>query len=60
VVSALIDLEIGAAGERDLDFDEKLAIAYVRDGNLLNLHVLFAIEDGCGHFSSHCCPFWPG
>src|SRR5579864_1687125 len=60
VIPALIDLEIGAAGERDLDFDEELAIAHVGDGNLLDLHVLFAVEDGCGHLASHCCPFCEG
>ena len=43
VVAALVDLEIGAAGESDLDFDEDLAIAYARDGYFFNFEIFFAV-----------------
>ncbi len=34
VIAALVNLEVGAAGQGDLHFDENFAIPYVRDGNL--------------------------
>ncbi len=55
VVAALIDLEVGAASQCDLHLDQYLAILDVGDGNLLNFHVLFTVEDGCCHLSVQCC-----
>jgi hypothetical protein len=53
VVAALIHLEIGAAGERDLDLDQHLALFDARDGYSFNFEVFFAVEDGSCHFSVH-------
>jgi hypothetical protein len=60
VVSAFIDLEIGAAGQSDLDFDKHLTTAGMRDRHFLNLHVLFAVEDGGCHFPVHFYLLLPG
>ena len=54
VVAALIDLEIGAAGESDLDFDQHFALFHARDGHSFNLEIFFAVQDGGRHFSVHC------
>ena len=54
VVAALVHLEIGAAGQCDLDLDQNLAVSHARDGNFFNLKVFFAVQDGSGHFSVHC------
>ncbi len=54
VVAALVDLQIGAAGERDLDFDQNLAITNARDWYFFDLQIFFAVQDGSGHFSVHC------
>jgi hypothetical protein len=53
VVAALINLEIGAAGESDLYFDEDLSLLDARDGHTFNLEIFFAVQDGGGHFSVH-------
>src|SRR5581483_3185962 len=49
VVAALVDLQVGAAGEGNFDFDQDLAVFDARNGDALNLYVLFTVEDGCGH-----------
>ena len=54
VVSALVNLEIGAAGQRDLHFDQNFALADARDGYSFNLQIFFAVQDGSCHFSVHC------
>jgi hypothetical protein len=43
VVSALKDLQIGAAGQCDLDFDQNLAVTHARYRDSLNLEVFFAV-----------------
>src|SRR5581483_3346695 len=53
VISALVNLQVGAAGERNLYLDQHLAGIHPRDGHSFNLHVLLAIEDGCCHLSVH-------
>ena len=53
VIAALVDLQVGAAGQCDLHFDQYFPIANPRDGHSFNLHVLFAIEDGGCHLSVH-------
>ena len=50
MIAALIDLEIGAASKSDLHLDQDFTIAYARYRHLLDLHVLFAVEDGGCHF----------
>ena len=50
VIASLVDLEIGATSESDLDLDQDFAFAHARDRHLLDLHVLFAVEDGGCHF----------
>ena len=54
VIAALVNLEIGAAGEGNLNLDENLAVSDARDGNLFDFEVFFAVQDGGGHFSIHC------
>ena len=54
VIAALVDLEIGAAGQRDLDFDQNLAVTDARNRYFFDLEVFFAVQDGSGHFSVHC------
>src|SRR5437773_1754838 len=53
VIAALVHLEIGAASQGDLNFDENLAIADARDGYFFDLEVFFAVQDGGSHFSVH-------
>ena len=53
VVAALINLEIGAAGEGDLYFDENLTLLDSRDRYSFNFEIFFAVQDGGGHFSVH-------
>ena len=53
VIAALVHLEIGAASQGDLNFDENLTIADARDGYFFDLEVFFAVQDGGGHFSVH-------
>ena len=60
VISPLIHLEISAAGQRDLDFDEDFAILDEGNGNFFNFDVLFTVEDGCCHLSVHFCLSVPG
>jgi hypothetical protein len=43
VIAALVHLEIGAAGQGDLDFDQDLAVSHARDGYFFNLEVFFAV-----------------
>jgi hypothetical protein len=54
VVAALVHLEISAAGQGDLDFDQNLAVSHARDGYFFDFEVFFAVQDGSGHFSIHC------
>ena len=54
VVAALIHLQVGTAGERDLNFDQHLALFDARDRHSFNLEIFFAVQDGGGHFSIHC------
>ncbi len=53
VIATLVDLQVGAAGQGDLHFDQYFPVAYPRDGHFFNLYVLFAIEDGRCHLSVH-------
>src|SRR6185369_2709965 len=53
VISALIDLEIGTTGQCDVDLDKDLAIANTWNRNLLDLNVLFTVEDCSCHLSVH-------
>ena len=53
VIAPLVHLEIGAASQGDLNFDENLAIADARDGYFFDLEVFFAVQDGGSHFSVH-------
>ena len=53
VIAALVDLEVSAAGERDLDFDQDFALFHAGDGNFFDLQIFFAVEDGSRHFSIH-------
>jgi hypothetical protein len=53
MISALVNLEIGTAGQRDLDLDQNLAVADPGDGYSLNFHILFTVEDSCCHMSVH-------
>ena len=53
MVAALVDLQVGAAGQRHLDLDQDLAFAHARNRDLFDLDVLFAIEDRRRHFSVH-------
>src|SRR4029077_17062637 len=46
VIAALVHLEVGAAGQGDLNFDENLAIADAWDGYFFDLEVFFAVQDG--------------
>ena len=55
VVSALIDLQVGATSQRDLHLDQDFPCLNVGDGDFFNFHVLFTVEDGCCHLSVHCC-----
>src|SRR5438477_2630758 len=53
MIAALINLQIRAASEGYLDFDEYLAFGQAGYRYLFNLDVLFSVEDcGC-HFSVH-------
>ena len=54
MIAALVDLEIGTAGQGDLDLDENLAVSDARDGNFFDFEIFFAVQDGGGHFSIHC------
>src|SRR5579864_3959432 len=54
VIAALVHLEISAAGQRDLYFDQNLAVSYTRDGYFFNFQIFFAVQDGSCHFSIHC------
>src|SRR5262249_15293662 len=60
MIAALVNFEIGPAGEGNLHFHQDLAILESRDGHPLNFHVLFAIEDGCCHFPVHASLRLPG
>ena len=53
VVSALVDLQIRATGERDVNLDENFAVANAWNGNLLDLDILFSVEDCRRHLSVH-------
>src|SRR5438552_14407888 len=51
MIAALINFQIGAAGQRDLHFDQHFSLANAGDGHPFNFHVLFAVEDSCRHLS---------
>ena len=53
VISPLINLEVGAACQRNLHLDQDFAFVQFGDRHLLDLDVLFAIEDRRGHLSVH-------
>ena len=53
MISTLIHLEIGAAGQCHLHLDEYFAFTDGRNRYPLDLHVLFAVEDGGCHLSVH-------
>ena len=53
VIAALINLEVGAAGERHLHLDQHLALFHARDGYSFNFQIFFAVQDGSRHFSIH-------
>ena len=54
MVAPLVNLQVGAAGERDLHLDQDFAFPHPGNGYLFNLDVFFAVQDGSGHFSVHC------
>ena len=63
VVAALVDLEVGPAGKRHVHLHQHLAGFERGNGHLLDLDVLFAIEDCSCHLSfqirfSHSNPGW--
>src|SRR6516165_8114068 len=53
MVATLVHLQIGTAGQSYLHLDQHFPFVQLRDRHLLNLHVLFAVEDGCCHVSVH-------
>jgi hypothetical protein len=53
VIAALVHLEIGSAGEGDLNFDENFPLIDPGDGHSFNFDIFFAVQDGGGHFSVH-------
>ena len=53
VITALVDLQVGAASERDLHFDQDLTFPHAGNGHLLDLYVFLAVQDGSRHFSIH-------
>ena len=54
VVATLIHLEVGAAGESDLDFDEYFTLFHAGNRHSFNLEIFFAVQDGGRHFSVQC------
>ena len=54
VIAALVHLQIGAAGQRHLHFNQHLAVFDARDGYSFNLEIFFAVQHGSRHFSIHC------
>jgi len=52
VIAALPDLEVGAAGERDLYADQGFVRRQARDVDILDAQILAAIEDGSGHVAA--------
>ena len=56
VVSTLEDFEVSAVSECDFHFDQHFSLTYARDRHLLDLHVLFAVEDGGCHLSVQFLP----
>ena len=57
VVAPLVHLQVGAAGECNLHFDEDLAVTDAGDGDFFDFQIFFAVQDGSGHFSVHCVSF---
>ena len=49
VIAALPDLQIGAAGERDLYAHQRFVGRQARDIDALDLQILAAVEHGGGH-----------
>src|SRR5213078_91950 len=53
VIAALVNLEVGAASQCRLHLDEDFAFLHTGNRHLLDLDVLFAVEDGGCHLASH-------
>ena len=53
VVSTLVDLQIGTAGQGDLHFDQYFPVTNSGNRHFFNLDVLFAIEDSSCHLTVH-------
>ena len=53
MVAPLIHLQIGAAGQGNLHLDQNFPFAQLGNRHLLDLYVLFAIEDRRCHISVH-------
>ena len=53
MVSALINLQVCAAGQRHLHFDQHFPIADTRDRDFLDLYIFFAVKDGRRHLAVH-------
>jgi hypothetical protein len=49
MVAAAEDLQIGSAGQRRCHADDHFARPGLRHRDLLDAHVLFAVEHGSGH-----------
>ena len=49
MVAALVDLQVGAAGQRHLYLDQHFALFQLGDRHLLDFDVLFAVEDRRRH-----------
>ena len=59
MISPLVDLEIGAAGQGHLHLDQHFPVPHPRDGYFLNLYVLFTVEDSGRHLSVHVLTSFP-
>src|SRR5699024_5312486 len=53
VVTALIDHEVRAASEGNVDLDQDLDVTDTRDRYRFDLDVLFSVEDSSCHMSVH-------
>ena len=56
MIAALIHLQVRPAGQGNLHLDQYFAFTQLRDRNLLDLYVLFAVEDRRCHISVHASP----
>src|SRR4051794_10864258 len=53
MIPTLINLQVRSACQRNLNLDQNFTLCHSRNRHFLNLHVLFAVEDGCCHMSVH-------